>query len=82
MSIRSGSRGLRWLALLVSLVIAVALASTIGIMVQLGGKSDDLEFLRLVPWMLGGLLIGFGAWYVLDSESHHRSRKRRGGHLI
>ncbi len=82
MSHRRTSRGNRFLSLVVSELIAVTVAATLGIMVQLVGKPDELDLLRVLPWVIGGLLLGFGVWYVLASDGRPRSSRRKGGHPI
>lgn len=79
---RSRNRSANLFSLLISVVIAITFTATIGIMLQLGSNPDELQMLRLVPWAVGGALVGFGVWFVLKGDSRQRSSRRRGGQVL
>lgn len=82
MSNRRGSRGNRFLSLLIVLMIAATLATTAGIMVQLAGNPDELELLRIAPWPVGGILVGIGVWLIFGADARRGGSRRKGGHPI
>lgn len=73
---KRASRSLSYLSLVVSMILCGALAGSLGLMIHSASRPDDPDLSAVVPWVAGGVTLGFVAWYVLSTAQRKLDSRR------
>jgi hypothetical protein len=68
---------LRYIALVIAVALAGALATSIALIFHLESQPDEIDLAAVSPWTIAGIALGAVLWYVLDINHRRRSRSRR-----